>query len=212
VQSKNGMNRRVFFLGAGFALLDGSLAFGEANPPTIRFFLNPGDPSKSYGEIAEHPPFPVGLGRDGVSPPGSPFKPGRSLLGDFQVNAILAKDRFEMDSALIHQSGKTEPWLHENLFRNMSSIDFDADGQGHEYGAGFIGLQPINSTARHPFHFGEYKGVFRWYSYAIHGTQNDSRIGKRSTGGCINVGKDDLVRLLGMLKLGDKIRVQQIAG
>ncbi|MDF1741426.1 MAG: L,D-transpeptidase [Verrucomicrobiales bacterium] len=80
--------------------------------------------------------------------------------------------------------------------------------QGGEYGDCFIGLQPVNSTTKQPFHFGEYKGVFRWYSYAIHGTQDQSRIGKCVTGGCINVGAADLAALMAALDLNDRVAVQ----
>ncbi|MGB0279088.1 MAG: L,D-transpeptidase family protein, partial [Prochlorococcaceae cyanobacterium] len=56
-------------------------------------------------------------------------------------------------------------------------------------------------------HFGEYKGVFRWYSYAIHGTQDEERIGKRITGGCINVDDATMATLLKSVKLGDEVVV-----
>lgn len=64
-----------------------------------------------------------------------------------------------------------------------------------------------STTARQPFHFGEYQGVFRWYSYAIHGTQDEARIGRRITGGCINVGSEDLLQLVGKLEAGSVVEV-----
>ncbi len=114
-----------------------------------------------------------------------------------------------MDPQLITDSGKTGEFLKTQLFKNMSSIDFDKDGKGGEYGAAFIGLEPLNSKAEQPFHFGEYAGVFRWYSYEIHGTQDESRIGKMVTGGCINVGADSLATVAAIVKLGDLVEIQR---
>jgi hypothetical protein len=108
-----------------------------------------------------------------------------------------------MTESLIEQSGKSRDWLTENLFSNMSSIDFDGDGEGGEYGDAFFSLEPVDSKAVQPFHFGEYKNTFRWYSYAIHGTQDEERIGKCITGGCVNVSKASVAKLLGVLKSGD---------
>lgn len=173
--------------------------------------LDTKDPGRSHGILAGGEAFPVGFGRDGYLPAGSEFVGGASLLGEFVVNAMLTRDRFEMTDALVALSGKSRDWLAENLFRNMSSIDFDGDGEGGEYGAGFIGLEPYESSRRQPFHFGEYKGVFRWYSYAVHGTQNEDRVGRKVTGGCINVGADSLLRLLKALELGDRVRVTAAA-
>lgn len=172
----------------------------------VQIFLDPAAPETSYG-LMDGETFPVGLGRAGVTKEGLAFRGGSSLLGEFTVSAVLADDRFEMEDALVKQSGKSETWLRENLFLNMSSIDFDGDGQGGEYGAGFIGLKPIDTKAKQPFHFGNYQGVFRWYSYAIHGTQDESRIGKCVTGGCINVGVGSLGALLQRLKVGDRVSI-----
>lgn len=179
----------------------------EAGEPVLSIVLDQESPEKSFGRWRGMESFLVGLGRDGFLPAGSSFKGGSSLLGDFEVNAILSHERFEMEESLIKSSGKSAEWLAESLFSNMSSIDFDGDGHGGEYGDAFIGLKPLHSAAEQPFHFGEYAGVFRWYSYAIHGTQDESRIGKCVTGGCINVGKEDLLELLQQLKLGDFVRI-----
>lgn len=172
----------------------------------IRIVLDPSRPGESYGSLGGHR-FPVGMGRNGVTRAGGRFRPGFSLLGEFRINAILSYDRFEMEEKLVRESGKPEKWLRENLFRNMSSIDFDGDGKGGEYGAVYIGLRPVDSPGGQPFHFGEYKGVFRWYSYAIHGTQDESRVGKKITGGCINLRQVDLEKLLLEVQLEDRVTV-----
>lgn len=153
--------------------------------------------------------FPVGYGRNGALQEGSEFKGGYSLLGKFRINAVLSTDRFEMTPELVASSGKTEAYLRENLFANMSSIDFDGDGEGGEYGAAFIGLEPLSDVVQ-PFVFESYEGVFRWYSYAIHGTQDESRVGKKITGGCINVGADDLQQLLKRVRVGDLVEIRGV--
>jgi len=173
----------------------------------VEILVDPDSPSASIATIGEFS-FPVGLGRKGITPAGKVFQPGRTLPGRFRIDAILSADRFAMAPALITQSGKTQSWLRSNLFRNMSSIDFDGDGNGGEYGKAFLALTPIDSTAAQPFRFAEYKGVFRYYSFALHGTQDQARIGKCSTGGCINIGQDDLRKLLPLLSLGDEVVVR----
>lgn len=205
------MKRRAFL--ASIPIADsGLLGFCQDPDPALRIVLDPDDPSSSHGllvdaELSRSTTFPVGFGKHGLLPEGERFRGGYSLLGQFRINAILADDRFEMTEALAASSGKSRDWLAEHLFANMSSIDFDGDGRGGEYGAAYIGLEPVDTGADQPFHFGEYRGVFRWYSYALHGTQDGDRIGKRITGGCINVGERDLERLVERLRLGARIEV-----
>lgn len=199
--------RRQFITGVS-GLASGPLLWA-GNTSGLEIALDPDSPENSQGRLGGAS-FPVGLGRNGTTPAGQSFKGGYSLLGDFRISGILSLDRFEMDPELIQQSGKPESWLRSHLFRNMSSIDFDGDGKGGEYGSVFIGLKPVNSSVRQPFHFGKYKGVFRWYSYAIHGTQDQSRIGKCITGGCINVGKEDLTRLSKQVKVGDSVKIHEV--
>lgn len=189
------------------------MAEDQETSPKLRIFLDPENPGSSYGVLVKQgddSSFRVGLGRKGVLPAGRTFKGGYSLLGRFRVTAILTATRFEMEPGLIQSSRKTGDWLKQHLFKNMSSIDFDGDGKGGEYGSGFIGLHPMNSHAKQPFHFGTYKGVFRWYSFAIHGTQDESRVGKCATGGCINVKKDDLEMILRQLNTGDQIEIVRL--
>ncbi len=205
------MNRREFFPTLATASLCAQINL-EANESTaIRIVLDvttPGE-SRAYLRDDDTVGVPVGFGKRGLLPAGQAFRGGYSLLGEFKVNAVLSRDRFEMTDALIRESGKSREWLAENLFSNMGSIDFDGDGEGGEYGDCFIGLQPVNSMAKQPFHFGEYKGVFRWYSYAIHGTQDQGRIGKCVTGGCINMGAEVLHTFASKVGLGDPVRVDE---
>jgi hypothetical protein len=148
--------------------------------------------------------FKLGFGRNGVTCAGSRFEEGYTPLGRFKVNAILSGDRFVMDPALVAQSGKSEAELRKTLFRNMNAIDFNGDGETGEYGIGYISLAPVDSV-KQPFAFNTYNGKFRWYSFAIHGSNNDQRIGQKVTGGCVNVTEPDLKTLLSSVKLGDEV-------
>ena len=110
-----------------------------------------------------------------------------------------------MDPALIEQSGKSKKYLEENLFKNMSAIDFKGDGETGEYGKGYISLKPLTDTEQ-PFKFNEYDGKFCWYSsHPRH--QQQSRVGQKVTGGCINVDDATMTTLLSSVKLGDEVVV-----
>ena len=173
----------------------------------IRIQLDGSNPAANEGVLdsAEGPlRFTVGHGRYGIACEGTTFEEGFTPLGTFQVNAILSNDRFEMDPALVSQSGKSEDELRESLFTNMNSIDFKGDGETGEYGIGYISLAPLPATEQ-PFRFNTYDGIFRWYSFAIHGTNDESRIGKAVTGGCINAGKRTMGVLLDTVELGDEV-------
>jgi len=176
----------------------------------IQINLDLKDSSKSFGVVPlgeERKIFKVGYGKNGVTCAGSRFEEGYTPLGTFKVNAILSNDRFEMDPALIKQSGKTEAELKTTLFKSMNAIDFSGDGDIGEYGIGYVSLAPVNSV-KQPFRFNTYDGKFRWYSFAIHGSNNDARIGQRITGGCVNVGAPILKVLLSSVKLGDEVIVR----
>ncbi|MEM9016649.1 MAG: L,D-transpeptidase [Verrucomicrobiota bacterium] len=193
------------------AVLSATSIFAKGkDSPALRILLDESSPGKSVAILTADPAksISVGFGKKGVLDEGQSFRGNYSLLGTFRINAILSPTRFEMTEELVADSGRSRDWLKENLFANMSSIDFDGDGRGGEYGDGFVGLEPVGSTSEQPFHFGEYRGVFRWYSYAIHGTQDEARVGKMITGGCLNVRKKDLRLLLESLKVGDFVRVE----
>ena len=173
----------------------------------IRIHLDGSNPAASEGVLDRAEGslrFTVGHGRYGIGCEGTTFEEGVTPLGTFQVNAILSNDRFEMDPSLVEQSGKTEDELRETLFSNMNSIDFKGDGETGEYGIGYISLAPVPATEQ-PFRFNTYDGVFRWYSFAIHGTNDESRIGKAVTGGCINTGQLTMGVLLDTVELGDEV-------
>ena len=176
-------------------------------PQPIRIQLNGRSPSESLG-VLERPEGPlrfgVGHGRHGIACAGTRFQEGVTPLGRFRVNAILSGDRFAMDPELVQRSGRTEDELRATLFSDMNSIDFSGDGQSGEYGIGYISLEPVPATDQ-PFAFNTYDGRFRWYSFAIHGTNDEARVGQAVTGGCLNVSQPSLKALLDRVALGDTV-------
>jgi len=175
----------------------------------IRIALDLNDPTRSTGVLSrgkERMVFKVGYGRNGVTCAGTRFEEGYTPLGRFKVNAILSQGRFAMTPALVAQSGKSEAELKQILFRNMNAIDFSGDGVSGEYGIGYVSLEPIGSV-RQPFAFNTYDGKYRWYSFAIHGSNDDRRIGQKVTGGCINVAAPALKTLLSAVQLGDVVEI-----
>jgi len=176
----------------------------------VQVALDLKDPAKSTAVLTTREgsttTFKVGYGRNGVTCAGTRFEEGYTPLGRFKVNAILSNDRFSMDPALVAQSGKSEAELKQTLFKSMNAIDFDGDHEIGEYGIGYISLAPVGSV-KQPFAFNTYDGKFRWYSFAIHGSNNDRRIGMRVTGGCLNVTEPVLRQLLAVVKLGDEVLI-----
>jgi hypothetical protein len=181
----------------------------KAAAEPIQIELDLKDPAKSVAVLRrgkERSVFKVGYGRLGVTCPGTRFEEGYTPLGRFRVNAILSKQQFEMEPALIAQSGQSEAELRSTLFKNMNSIDFSGDGEAGEYGIGYVSLAPIDSV-KQPFAFNRYNGTFRWYSFALHGSNDDQRIGQKVTGGCINLAQPALQTLLKSVKLGDEVLI-----
>ena len=182
----------------------------QADPISrVRIELDVNAPAKSTGILSGaglNHAFHVGYGKYGIACEGSRFEEGVTPLGTFRVNAVLSDDIFEMEPELIEQSGRTRDNLKSTLFRNMSAIDFKGDGETGEYGNGYLSLAPVPATPQ-PFEFNEYAGQFRWYSFAIHGTNDERRVGTKDTGGCLNVSDKDLKVLLENLSIGDEVEI-----
>ena len=119
-----------------------------------------------------------------------------------------ARSDSRIDPDFAETSGRTEEDLRSSLFKNMSAIDFDGDGKGGEYGAGYVSLEPLSETPQ-PFAFGTYRGVFRWYGFALHGTHDEKRIGTMATGGCVNIAEAPLMEILKRVQLGDIVEIRE---
>ena len=215
------MGRRVPFTLSALAVVLVGCGWGESRTSgngsdraeslsgPIRIAVDLKDPARSGGTFnigGQATDFQVGYGRYGVTCAGTRFEEGYTPLGRFRVNAILSDDQFVMDPALIARSGRREEELRSTLFANMNAIDFKGDGEVGEYGIGYISLAPIDSVAQ-PFSFNVYDGKFRWYSFAIHGSNNEARVGEKVTGGCLNVKEPVLRTLLSSVGLGDEVIV-----
>ena len=216
-----GMGRRVPFTLSVLAVLLVGCGWGnrqtsgkgsdraESLAGPIKIAIDLKDPARSEGTFLlgdQATDFQVGYGRYGVTCAGTRFEEGYTPLGRFRVNAILSDDQFVMDPALIARSGRPEEELRSTLFANMNAIDFKGDGEVGEYGIGYISLAPIDSVEQ-PFTFNVYDGKFRWYSFAIHGSNNEARVGEKVTGGCLNVKEPVLRTLLSSVGLGDEVIV-----
>lgn len=181
--------------------------------PALMVDLNPDKPELSQGKIVRtNEKFFLGMGSKGVITSKKRFKDGYSMTGDFRVVALLAKDKFEMTDKLLQKSKRSREYLQTHLFINMNRIDFNGDGKAGEYGDAYIALWPVDDTSGHHFGFHPHKGVYRYYGYAIHGAEDESKIGRKSTGGCLNLVKDDLLRLLKELRLGSLVRIKSTKG
>ena len=188
---------------------DADTSNSKTTPTTLKILIDVQEPFKSTGVLnsaSQNRAFTVGYGKYGISCENTAFTEGMTPIGKFRVNAIMGENRFEMEPSLVEKSGKTMDYLKENLFDNMSAIDFKGDGRTMEYGKGYISLAPLSSTVQ-PFEFNEYAGKFRWYSFAIHGTNDEKRVGQQITGGCLNVAASDLDILLETVQLGDVVEV-----
>ena len=86
----------------------------------------------------------------------------------------------------------------------MSSIDFKGDGETGEYGRGYISLAPVPATPQ-PFRFNTYDGMFRWYSFAIHGTNDPSTLGKRVSNGCARLVNDQMAELYDRVPMNTRV-------
>ena len=148
----------------------------------IRIQLDGADPAASSGEGLNGvgpKRFQVGFGRNGIACAGTRFEEGWTPLGTFRVNAILSADRFAMDPDLVKLSGKSEDYLRENLFRNMSAIDFKGDGETGEGETLRLSVPPSS-----PFLLQHIHG-FPWYSFRIDKRTILAQL--QRSGGCINV-------------------------
>ena len=183
---------RVGLLPVGLVALLGLSACGviQSNgpaQPTISIELDAAIQPKARAPSKQTSPceFPGGLRPLRHRLRGHELPRRRNPLGHLQGQRDLDPDRFEMDPALIKQSGKSKAYLKENLFKNMSAIDFKGDGETNEYGNGYISLEPLSDTEQ-PFKFNETTASSAGTA-AIHGTNDKSRVGQQVTGGCINV-------------------------
>ena len=126
------------------------------------------------------------------------------------MNAILTADRFEMDPVLIESSGKSEAELAQELFRDMNSIDFSGDGVSGEYGDGYISLEPFLNLIS-PLSSIHTLENFVGTVFAIHGTNDEKRIGQKS-GRLHQRQQMSLSMILSAVKMGDEVVITSTGG
>ena len=94
------------------------------------------------------------------------------------------------------------------LFANMSSLDFDRDGQADRaYGVAYVGLHAEDAVTGPKMR--QYHGTPYWYSIALHGTPSRDTLGAARSGGCVHVSAKLLTRLIdeGQLAVGQTVTI-----
>lgn len=161
---------------------------------------------------------PCGIGRGGLKQKRN-MADSVTPTGQFKIDIILyEKADFNAVSDRIIDKYKQKKKYHglvsnkeglSKLFRNMNRIDFNRDGKSDKaYGIAYIGLDSDNAITGpklKPYH----NGPQYWFSIALHGTPNESNVGKARSGGCVHVNKADLTRLIeeGIVKIGTKVTI-----
>lgn len=174
--------------------------------------------------------YPIGIGKGSIRRTKRSMSDNITPIGDFKVELILSKnaDFNAIDSSFQKKYRTTPTFLSlvnsksglEQLFKNMNSIDFNADGKpDNAYGAAYIGLTSRTAitgpnTARTAItgpKLRKYGNVAYWYSIAIHGTPNPEKaIGQATSGGCVHLGEDALMKLIGekFVKIGTRVTIK----
>ncbi len=145
---------------------------------------------------------PIGIGRGGLGAKET-MQDLITPTGTFTVDLILSESgvnnavaaavppRFAGDAEFASLLGG-EPGL-AGLYRNMSIIDFDADGDPDKaYGTAYIGLDGAVTGPK----MRRFKGTAYWFSIALHGTPNPENLGEANSGGCVHVAADLLGELI----------------
>lgn len=174
--------------------------------------------------------YPIGIGKGSIRRTKRSMSDNITPIGDFKVELVLSKnaDFNAIDRSFLKKYRTSPTFLSlvnsksglEQLFKNMNSIDFNADGKpDNAYGAAYIGLTSrtaitgpnTSRTAIAGPKMHLYGNVPYWYSIAIHGTPNpDKALGQATSGGCIHLGEDALMKLIGekFVKVGTRVTIQ----
>jgi L,D-transpeptidase catalytic domain. len=165
--------------------------------------------------------YPVGIGK------GPLWKPKRSMsdyitpTGEFTVEMILSKnsDLNAIDSSFHKRYQSSSRFLNlinskpklAQLFKNMNSIDFNRNGApDNAYGTGYISLTSENAVTGPKMRTYPCGHLPYWYSIAIHGTPDPEKaIGHAASGGCVHLGEDALMKLIGekFVKVGTRVTI-----
>jgi len=157
------------------------------------------------GEGREAWRSPVGIGAGGLGQKRS-MEDRITPTGDFLVDLVLYDDPTwdavaEATRARLAERDPdfaallADPAGLARLRATMDQLDFDGDGQpDHAYGAAYLGLDggggPTGPKLRR-------RGPdLYWYSIALHGTPDPTRIGQATSGGCVHLPEAVLRRLV----------------
>lgn len=164
--------------------------------------------------------IPCGIGRGGLKPKTS-MTDSVTPTGNFIVDIILSNKpglNAVSDTVKKHYQNTEFAQFDESasgllkLFHNMNSLDFDKNGKpDNSYGMAYVGLNSDNAVTGPKMRY--FNGVPYWFSIAIHGTNDESNVGKANSGGCIHLKRDDLEKMLenGFVKIGTKVVISDSA-
>jgi len=157
----------------------------------------------------------VGVGRGGtgtkttmsdrITPTGT-FTVDLVLTERGDRNAIAPHLRARWSSDATYGPFVDEPDGLARLYRNMSSLDFDGNGQPDQaYGVAYVGLDSAGAVTGPKMRM--YRGTPYWYSIALHGTPDPANLGEARSGGCVHVGSELLLQLVdsGVLAVGQTV-------
>lgn len=161
--------------------------------------------------------YPIGIGKGSLQKVKRSMSDNITPTGDFTVELVLSRKSHENAVASSfqkrYQSSPQYTRLVESksglaqLFKNMNSIDFNADGKpDNAYGTAYIGLTSKRVITGPKMRM--YGKTPYWYSIAIHGTPDPDRtIGRATSGGCVHLGEDGLMKLIGekFVKVGTRV-------
>jgi hypothetical protein len=151
----------------------------------------------------------IGIGRGGLADKTS-MSDFITPTGTFTVDLVLHAAGTHNAVAPMTVAEEFSPLLAdlEQLFANMSSLDFDGDGSPDSaYGDAYIGLHS-DSAVTGPKMRRHSGGTPYWYSIALHGTVPEN-LGEANSGGCVHVDGSLLDRLIRdeVLALGSTVTI-----
>ena len=145
---------------------------------------------------------PVGIGRGGLLDKSS-MSDLVTPTGIFTVDLVLHEGG-ELNA--VAEPERLGELSLDQLWRNMSGIDFDGDGQpDRAYGGVYVGLNGEGTGPKMRQH--SRSGTAYWYSIALHATPLPENLGAANSGGCVHVDEQLLLSLVedGTLGLGSTV-------
>ena len=160
---------------------------------------------------------PCGIGKGGLNRKKS-MSDYVTPTGEFYVDVILNKDNKynSIASGNVDKHGRDKRYSElvlsraglAQLFKNMNNIDFDYNGMpDRAYGVAYIGLESDGAVTGPKMK--TYGNTLYWYSIAIHGTPDETNVGRAKSGGCVHLAARDLSWLIdnNIVRIGTRVTI-----